>query len=97
MISKKELGNRPTTYNRLSYKYDGAGYLPKERWHIWTVDVTSGETIQLTEGLIYDETSPTWSPDGNSILFLSNRSEDPELDYDQLISTPSRPEAEKCN
>ncbi len=81
---KKELGVVYRHYDRINYKFDGAGYLPKEHWHIWTVDAADGETTQLTEGSFYDETFPTWSPDGRSILFLSNRSEDPDMDYDLI-------------
>jgi dipeptidyl aminopeptidase/acylaminoacyl peptidase len=68
--------------DRLEYKYDGAGFLPKERWHIWVIDTISGETSQLTEDPKYDETSPTWLKDGEQILFISNRAENPDIDYD---------------
>ena len=78
----KKLGIIERHIQRLSYKYDGVGFLPKERWHIWTVDIQSGEAKQLTEGPVYDEVSPTWTPDGKSILFLSNRSADPDMEYD---------------
>lgn len=78
----KELGVVQRHYDRLAYKLDGVGFLPKERWHIWTIDTLSGEAVQLTDHPVYDETSPIWSPDGSSILFISNRSDDPDIDYD---------------
>jgi len=81
---KKKLGVVAHHITRLSYKYDGAGLLPKERWHIWTVDAAGGEATQLTDGPIYDEVSPTWTPDGDSILFTSNRSANPDIDYDLI-------------
>lgn len=71
-------------YDRMYYKYDGDGYLPRERWHIWTVDVNSGKTHQLTDNPIYDEMDPTWSPDGQTITFLSNHSKDPDLEPDAV-------------
>ena len=29
----------------------------------------------------YDDTDPVWSPDGSSIAFVSDRSDDPDLTY----------------
>jgi dipeptidyl aminopeptidase/acylaminoacyl peptidase len=81
---KKELGIVARQINRVFYKLDGAGYLPQERWHIWRIDVETGVGRQLTGSPIYDELSPCWSPDGQTIAFLSNRSVDPDLDPDAV-------------
>jgi dipeptidyl aminopeptidase/acylaminoacyl peptidase len=89
---KKELGTVSRHYKRIFYKYDGDGYLPNERWHIWTIDVKSGRGKQITDHEIYDEKDPAWSPDGKSIAFMSNHSNDPDLDRDAvdlfLVSPP---------
>ncbi|KAA3663792.1 MAG: S9 family peptidase, partial [Chloroflexi bacterium] len=69
---KKELGIVSRHITSLRYKGDGAGYLPAEKFHIWTVDADSGAGTQLTDGE-FDETEPHWSPDGKNILFVSNR------------------------
>ena len=74
--SKKSLTERHFT--RMLYKSDGAGYLPEERWHIWTIDVRTGRSKTVTEG-DYDAGSPRWSPDGNRILFLANREPDADI------------------
>ncbi|MGC9358634.1 MAG: S9 family peptidase, partial [Anaerolineae bacterium] len=79
---KKELGTVYRRIDRLFYSEDAVGWYPGERWHLWSVDVETGETAQLTEGAIYDEMAPAWSPDGTEIVFLSNRTEDPDLDPD---------------
>ena len=79
---KKKLGVVSRHYKRISYKFDGAGFLPQERWHIWVIDTQSGEATQLTDGEIYDEVNPTWTPDGQAILFTSNRADDPDIDFD---------------
>ncbi len=79
---RKELGIVARHITRVFYKLDGAGYLPQERWHIWTIDVETGVSQQLTDGQICDELSPCWSPDGRQIAFLSNRRPDPDLEPD---------------
>ncbi|OGO61866.1 MAG: hypothetical protein A2032_05430 [Chloroflexi bacterium RBG_19FT_COMBO_49_13] len=88
---KKKLGVVYRQYNRLFYKLDDLGYLPKERWHLWTVDVLSGKAKQITTHDIFDESFPTWSPDGISIAFISNRNPDPDSNYDakDLFVMPS--------
>ena len=80
---KKELGVVDRHITRLLYKADGEGFLPQERWHIWTVNTRAGRAKQLTDGDKYDERSPIWSPDGQSIVFISNRTDDPDLTWDQ--------------
>ncbi len=87
---KKKLGVVARHITNLEYKLDGAGYLPQEKWHIWTVDARSGEAVQITEG-DYDELNPRWSPDGSQILYVSNHSEDPaqEVDATDLFLIPA--------
>jgi len=81
---KKELGIVSRHITRLFYKLDGSGFLPQERWHIWTIDARTGRTRQLTDSNVYDELEPWWSPDGKEIVFCSNRSDDPDLDPDAI-------------
>ena len=81
---KKKLGVVCREIDRVFFKEDGRGYLPKERFHLWIVDVKSGKAKQLTKGDKYDEWDPAWSPDGRTIAFCSNRSEDPDLDPDAI-------------
>jgi dipeptidyl aminopeptidase/acylaminoacyl peptidase len=81
---KKELGVVCRHYTRVFYKEDGTGFLPKERFHIWILDVNTGETTQLTDHDIYDELEPSWSPDGTHIVFTSNHTKDPDLDPDAI-------------
>jgi dipeptidyl aminopeptidase/acylaminoacyl peptidase len=80
---KKKLGVVNRHYDRLFFKLDGYGYLPHERAHIWLVDARSGRSKQLTDSTVYDEHSPTWSPDGKWIAFVSNRTESPDLNPDR--------------
>lgn len=78
----KKLGIVSRHYNRVFYKFDGEGYLPKERWHIWIVNTSDGRAKQLTDHEIFDEIDPTWSPDGKTIAFMSNRKPDPDFERD---------------
>ncbi len=87
---KQELGVVVRHIKRGFYKANGVGYLPQEKNHIWRIDVASGETMQLTDG-DYDEQDPVWSPDGTTILFASNRSDDPDMNPDavELYTVPA--------
>jgi dipeptidyl aminopeptidase/acylaminoacyl peptidase len=88
---KKKLGVVARHYTRVFYKLDGLGYLPHERWHLWTVDARSGRAKQLTDHPVFDEAMPAWSPDGRSLAFISNHSDDPDLrpDADDLFVMPA--------
>jgi len=80
---KKKLGTVARHYDRVFYKLDGYGFLPHERRHLWLVDARTGKGKQLTDSPIYDENSPAFSPDGKSIVFVSNRSKDPDATPDR--------------
>jgi len=81
---KKELGIVSRRVQRVFYRFDGRGFLPDERWHIWKIEGKTGEITQLTDGKTFDETFPSWAPDGRNIVFLSNHAEDPDLDPDAV-------------
>jgi dipeptidyl aminopeptidase/acylaminoacyl peptidase len=72
----------PIVVSRIQYKGRTA-LSDNRRTHIWTVEVASGKTRQLTRGQ-HDEHSIDWSPRGDEIVFCSNRGADPDanLNYD---------------
>jgi dipeptidyl aminopeptidase/acylaminoacyl peptidase len=75
---KKKLGVVVRHITRLSYKSDGLGFLPQDRWHLWMVDAASGEATQLTASEIQDAIQPAYSPDGSQIVYISDGTDDPD-------------------
>ena len=67
---------RVTVVRRIRYRFDTQGWRGNAHTHLFVVDVESGETRQLTDGDC-DDHMPAWSPDGERIAFVSDRSEDP--------------------
>ncbi|MCB1216185.1 S9 family peptidase [bacterium] len=64
------------------YRLDGAGWLPKGKTEIHVVSVASGGTKKLFADE-YHNLNPSWSPDGEHVVFSSNKSADPELETDR--------------
>lgn len=75
---------RPWVIDRLLFKDDGVGYLDRLRTHIYVFDIATRQATQLTRG-DYDDSEPAWSPDGGAIAFVSNRSPNPDANYDTDI------------
>lgn len=74
----------PYVIDRLQFKQDGVPYLDSSRTHLYRLDVRNGEPLQLTFG-DYDDASPVWSPDGKSVAFVSNRTEEPDSNQNSDI------------
>jgi len=67
----------PYVIDRLQFKQDGVAYLDRSRTHLYRLDARDAEPLQLTFG-DYDDASPVWSPDGDSIAYVSNRTAEPD-------------------
>ena len=66
----------PHRFTRLFFKLDDEGWTGDRRQQIYVVGADgSTEPVQLTEG-DYESMSPTWSPDGEWIAFVSAREDD---------------------
>jgi len=69
--------NDAKVVERLDYRRDYGGYTDDGRTHVFVVPASGGTARQLTDG-DFDHSGPTWSHDGRSILFTSNRVPDAE-------------------
>jgi dipeptidyl aminopeptidase/acylaminoacyl peptidase len=69
---------KPIVIDRYRFKQDGQGYLLSGRHsYIYLFDLDSKKLERLTSSK-WDESGPSWSPDGNRIAFMSNHAEDPD-------------------
>lgn len=76
----------PWVIDRLNFKVDRAdGYITdRRRRHIYVYDIAEEKLVQITSG-DYDDRQPSWSPDGKTIAFTSNRSKHPDRNYNTDI------------
>ena len=74
----------PWVIDRLQFKEDYQGYLNRRRAHLYVFDVATKASVQITSG-DYEDSAPAWSPDGSTIAFVSNRSDEPDSNYNTDI------------
>jgi dipeptidyl aminopeptidase/acylaminoacyl peptidase len=91
---KKPKAQKPWVIDRLQFKVDEIGYLDRRRNHLYVFDLAAKSLTQVTSG-DYDDSQAVWSPDGKQLAFTSNRSADPDRNYNNDIWVVSADNTDK--
>ncbi len=84
---------RPWVIDRLQFKEDYTGYLDRYRAHVYVVDLESRAPVQVTFG-DYEDSEPAWAPDSRRIVFVSNRTPEPDGNRNTdlwIVDTAAKP------
>lgn len=76
-----EWADAPRVTTRLNYEQDGAGYIEPGFSQLFVVNADGGAVRQLTDDDYHNGGQPTWTPDGENLLFSANRRPDWERNY----------------
>jgi dipeptidyl aminopeptidase/acylaminoacyl peptidase len=90
----KNKARAPYVIDRYHFKQDGEGYLDRRATHLYLFDVATKKLDTLTTGH-YNELRPVFSPDGLRIVFVSNRTDEPDKNQNtDLFVMDAKPGAE---
>lgn len=79
---EQEGKTEPWVIDRLQFKEDaGDGYITNDSPDHYVVYDLEEKTIRPVTTGVYSESEAAWSPDGESIVFISNREAEPDASY----------------
>lgn len=70
----------PTVIDRPVFRVDGQGFLPHGQTQRFIVSSSGGAARQITDGPYPHNGPAVWTPDGEQLIFTSNRRDDWELE-----------------
>ena len=76
-----EWADPPIMEDRFKSRQDGVGYLDFGFNHIFVLSVDGGTPVRVTSGDYQHSSAAAWTPDGNHLVFSSNRTEGWEHDH----------------
>ncbi len=65
-----------TSWERLFYRADGAGFLPVGYTHVFVLPAEGGTPRQVTSGNYNHGGTPSWTPDSRHLIISANRRDD---------------------
>lgn len=75
----KQKSKPPRRITTFKHKLNGEGFTHDRRSHLFLVDRSGGDVVPLTDG-DWNDSEPTWSPDGAAVAFVSARHQERDLD-----------------
>jgi dipeptidyl aminopeptidase/acylaminoacyl peptidase len=84
---------KPILIDRYHFKQDIQGYLRNDqREALYLLNLATKKVEKLTTDKLVDELNPVWSPDGQSIAYVSNHDADPDrTDNTDIYIVPAKP------
>ncbi len=76
----------PRVVTRLQARLDNEGWTEGRTHHLYVVSLNGDDPVQLTDGDFEDQ-MPAWSPDGSTLVFVSARHDDWDLEPTTALYT----------